>query len=105
MLRSIVVAYVNPSSFKSMSCTFGIGYGFLWILLFSSLKSDKSRTVRLSFLGITHVGAPHSESFTFVSTHISTSCWTSALSLASCMCGIGNGFAWYGLVLGFSLMS
>ena len=105
MLRSIAVVYVNPSSLRSMSCTLGIGYGDRLIRLFSSRKSDKNRTVVLSFLGITQVGAPHSESFTFVRTPMSTSHSTSALSLASCMWGIGNGFAWYGFVRGFNLMS
>jgi len=38
MFKSKELAYWNPSNFRRMSCIFGIGYGFLLILLFNSIK-------------------------------------------------------------------
>ena len=64
MFKSNKVAKVKPLSFNNKSCIFGIGYGFLLIRLFSSLKSVINLIVR-SFFGVTKVGAPHSERFTF----------------------------------------
>ena len=61
---------------------FGIGKGYLLILLFSSLKSDKNLTVR-SFFGMIKHGAPHSEWLTFLRTPILTKRSTSNLSVAS----------------------
>ena len=46
---------MNPSCFNNKSCIFGIGCGFLLILLFTSLKSLMKRTVP-SFFGIINVG-------------------------------------------------
>jgi len=48
---------------------FGIGYGFLNVLLFSSQKSEMNLTDP-SFLGMIKVGAAHSERFTFFRTPI-----------------------------------
>ena len=40
MLKSKDDAYLKSSSFKSNSCIFGKGNGFLFILFLSSLKSE-----------------------------------------------------------------
>ena len=55
-------AYLKRSYFKSKSCIFGMGNGFLLILLLSSLKLQLKRTVPF-LLGIMNVGAAHSELF------------------------------------------
>jgi hypothetical protein len=60
MFRSKDVAYLKPSSLRSRSCIFGMGKGFLFILLFSSLKSEIKRTVPF-FFGMIKVGAAHSD--------------------------------------------
>ena len=92
MFRSNEVAYLKPSSLSKRSCIFGMGKGFLLILLFSSLKSDMKRTVPF-FLGIIKVGAAHSERLTHLRTPIFTSLSTSFLKVPSCTLGIGKGLA------------
>ena len=69
MLKSRAVANWNPSNFKSKSWIFGIGKGYLLILLFSSLRSVKNLIVP-SFLGMTKQGAAHCEWLTFSRTPI-----------------------------------
>jgi hypothetical protein len=63
MFKSSDVAYRNPSNFNNMSCIFGIGYGFLLIRLFNSLKSVIDLSV-VSFLGTVNAGKAHSDLFT-----------------------------------------
>ncbi len=58
MFKSKVVAYVKPSSSCNVVLILGIGYGFLMIRLFSTLKSDIVRTV-WSFFGMMKEGEAH----------------------------------------------
>ena len=60
MLRSKDVAHLKPSSSCRTVEILGIGQGFLFNLLLTSLKSVKKRTCPL-FFGIINVGEPHSE--------------------------------------------
>ena len=82
MLRSNAVAKVNPCKDSNKSFILGIGKGALSNSLLSNLKSDTNLTVP-SFFGITNVGAPHSDLFTFRKTPIltkrSTSSWNAFL--------------------------
>ena len=62
MFKSKEEAYLNPSNFKSKSCTLGMGNGFLLILILSPLKSEMKLT--LSFcLGNINIDTVHSELF------------------------------------------
>ena len=63
MFNSKEVADINPSNSNISSLILEIGYSFLLIRLFNSLKSIEKRTVFLSFLGIIKAPAAHSESF------------------------------------------
>ncbi len=58
MFKSNVVAYVKPSNSCNVVLILGIGYGFLTIRLFSSLKSNFVRTV-WSFFGMMEKGKAH----------------------------------------------
>ena len=92
MMRRIwglLVLKVNP-------CILGIGNGFLFILLFSSLKSEMKQIVPF-FLGIINVGASHSKLFIGLKTPMLTNLLTSVYRVSSCIFGIGNGLAWYSL--------
>ena len=61
----------TPSGFRSMSSMFGMGCGFLNILLFSSRKSEMN-LADPSVFGTAKAGAAHSERFTFLKTPILT---------------------------------
>jgi hypothetical protein len=76
MFESNDVAYLKLSSFNSRSCIVGIGNGFRFIRLFSTRKSDINPTVPF-FFGMLNVDAAHSERFTFRSTPIRHSLFTS----------------------------
>ena len=92
ILKSRDDAYINPYRFSSIYCILGIGNGFLPILLFSFLKSDKNLTVP-SFLVRMKVGAPHSEQFTFFNTPSWHRCSTSLQKKASFPRGTGYSLA------------
>jgi len=80
MCKSRPVAHWNPSRFRSMSWKFGIGHGFLNVLLFSSRKSEMN-LADPSFSEMIKVGAAHSECFTIFRTPILIRHSTSAFSV------------------------
>ena len=101
MFKSKVVAYVKPSSSCNVVLILGIGYGFLTIRLFSSLKSDIVCTV-WSFLGIMKEGEAHLDDGCHFNTHITIRQSISFMRVALCIFGIGYGPPWYSLAPFFS---
>ena len=69
-----------------------IGKGLLFILLFSSLKSEINLTVQIK-LGFIKVGASHWGLLIFFNTPILTNQFTSFYRVSSWIFGIGKGFA------------
>ena len=104
MFKSKDVAYWKPSSFSSKSWIFGIGKGFLFILLFSSRKSEMNWIIPF-FFGMMNVGAAHSERFTFRKTPMLHKRSTSVRKVCSWIFGIGYAWAWYGFTPGWSSIS
>ena len=64
-----------------------MGYGLRLILLFNSRKSEINQTV-LSFLGMTNVGAAHSDRLTRLSTPILHNQSTSSFMVLSMLFGM-----------------
>ena len=93
MIKSCDVVYLKCSNFNDKSYIFGIGKGFLLILLLSSLKSEMKQTVPF-FWGITNLEASNLELFSRFTTAIFINLLTSVLRVSSCILGIGKGLAW-----------
>ncbi len=101
MFKSKVVAYMKPSSSCNVVLILGIGYGFLTIRLFSSLKSDIVRTV-WSFFGMMNEGKAHLDDGCHFNTPIKIRQSISFMRVALCIFGIGYGLPWYGLAPSFN---
>ena len=99
MFRSRDVAYMNPSSFSSISCILGIGKGCLFIHLFSSHKSA-SDLKEPSGLFIVNMGHAHLDLFILCTIPSLHNLSTSALSLMVWECGNGYCLAGYGSAFG-----
>ncbi len=100
MFKSSVVAYVKPSSSCNVVLILGIGYGFLTIRLFSSLKFDIVHTV-LSFFRMMKEGKAHLDDGCHFITPINMKWSISFVRVALCIFGIGYGLPWYGLAPSF----
>ncbi len=101
MFKSNVVAYVKPSSSCNVVLVLGIGYGFLAICLFSSLKSDIVRTV-WSFFGMMKEGKAYLDNGCHFNTHTDIRQSIFFIRVALCIFGIGYGLPWYGLAPSFN---
>ena len=82
--------HLEPSNLSNKSWTLGIGKGFLFILLFSSLKSEINLTVPF-ILGIIKVGTAHWELLIFYRTPILITLSTSFLRVGSLIVSKGIG--------------
>jgi hypothetical protein len=74
----------------------GLGYGFLTICLFNSLKSDIVRTV-WSFFEMMKEGKALLDNGCHFNTPIKIRQSISFMRVALCIFGIGYGLPWYGL--------
>ncbi len=101
MFKSKVVAYVKPSSSCNVVLILGIGYGFLTIHLFSSLKTGIVRTV-WSFFRMMKEGKAHLDDGCHFNTPIKTRQSISFMRVALCIFGIGYGLPWCGLAPSFN---
>ena len=106
MLRSIAVAYVKPSSFNSMSCTFGTVYELVRLIcLFNLRKPDRTELSYHPFLLLPIYGLLNRNCLLLVRTPSSTKRCTLARNFVLCTCDTGKGFASYCVAFSFSLIS
>ena len=93
MFKSNDDTCIKPSIFSSISFIFGIGNGFLLIILFNLLKPDNN-LIGILFFGWIKVGAPHSNLFSFEYPYLENTT-SLLLKIASFTLETGYGLSWY----------